>query len=438
MVTSTLIHNSQMVVVGIGSAPTTGPWLQQSTYLLDQFGHTTAVLPHQPTVVLTVTPTPYTAQVQNARPSTATSNRTTLPSTVTDGLPSGWEYKGCFVDKTDARVLPLRLPDDPELTAQECVSSCYQLGYSVAGLEYRRECFCGNAIYNGGTLAPWQTDCNMTCTGDAMQVCGALNRSSTYSNATLKVYQPEVMLGAQTSSTTMATPTTAPTIAPTIAPSRAGSISHTPKVNVNVAAGVVGVAGVAIMIALVYLCWRIRRNRRTKSPRQVSQNTAQAWSPAGPVPSWEDFLKATEGYYAKVDESNRFGLGPQSVHVEHHPTIPELREVYEWQLNNHQLHQAGSENHTEPPTRYSPTTRLALQGHLGQPTSILKRPSTPRIRDVAQGTFELEDREAPREVPATGNLARAKKGVRFGVNQIREFGRTPFIGSGSDSSMWSR
>lgn len=417
-----------MVVVAIGSAPT-----QQTTYLIDQFGDTITLFPVPPTVVSTVTPTPYTAQAQEAHASTVTSNRTAPYSTVTGGLPSGWEYKGCFIDNTNARVLPLQLPDNPNLTPQECVSSCYQLDYSVAGLEYSRECFCGNAIYNGGTLAPSQSDCNMTCTGNAMEVCGAHNRASTYSNASLRINQPKVVLGVQTSGPTTTTPT--------LAPSPTGSTSQTPKVAVTVAAVIAAMAGVAVMIVLVYLCWRIRNDRRTKSPRQMSQITAQSWPPADPVPSWEDSLKATEGYYAKVDESNRSGRGPQSIHAEHRPSIPESREGDELQLSNLPIYQAGSnpsDKYVASPTRYSPTARLALQRHLGQPKSILKRPATPTTTNMAQGTFGLEDQEVRGDVPATGNLARAKKVVRFGVNQIREFGRSPFIGYGSDSSVSSR
>lgn len=438
MATSTLFHNSQKLVVGIGSAPATGPWLQQMTYLIDQFGHTTAVLVDQPTVVSTITPAPYTAQAQEALPFTGTSSQTALSSTVRGGLPSVWEYKGCYIDDPNARVLPMRLPDDPILTAQECVSSCYQLGYSVAGLEYRRECFCGNAIYNGGTIAPSQSDCNLTCAGNAMEVCGARNRLSTYSNREVKIYQPEVVQTSRPATTT-----------PTVAPSPTGSTSRTPKLAVTVAAAVIGVAaGIAIMVALLYLCWRIRNNRQNKSPLQRLQVDAQAWPPADPVPSWEYFLKATEEHYAKYDESTmlsreggRSGLGPRSTHVEHRPGIPELRERYELQLNNQRMYRAGSKSsdmYAAPPSGYSPPTRLAVQGHVCQPTSILKRPTTPGITNMAQGTLELEDRQVPRDLPATGNLARAKKGVRFGVSQIREFGRSPFIGHGGDSSVSSR
>lgn len=334
MIISTLIHDSRLVVVGLGSASATGPSFQQ----------TTAVLPFGPTVISNITP---------ARPSAAMSNRTALPST------------------------------------------------------------------------------GMTCAGNGMETCGARNISSTYSNGSVKIDQPGAL---QTSRPTTTTPTITPSIS--VTPSPTGSTSRTPRVDVAVAAVF---AGVAILVALVYLCWRIRSDRRTKL--QISQSATQAWTPADRVPSWEGFSKATEKYCAKFDKStmnfregNGAGLGPQSLHVEHDPSIPELRKRYELQLNNLQVYQAGSNSshkYVVSPRRYIPTSRLAVQGHLGQTTSILKRPATPEITEMAQGTIELEDTQVSN---ITGNLARAKKGVRFGMNQIRVFGRSPFIGSGSDSS----
>ena len=124
--------------------------------------------------------------------SSTASPTSTSPST-TSGLPSGWQYKGCYIDNANGRVLPFQLPDNSSLTVESCVQSCYQLGYSVAGAEYSTQCFCGNAIYAGGVLASSDTDCNMPCGGNAKEMCGAGNRLSTYSNATLKTYQPAVV-----------------------------------------------------------------------------------------------------------------------------------------------------------------------------------------------------------------------------------------------------
>ena len=117
---------------------------------------------------------------------------TTSASATASGLPSGWSYKGCYIDNAHGRVLPFQLPDNSSLTVESCVQSCYGQGYSVAGMEYSTQCFCGNAIYGGGTLASSDTDCNMACGGNAKEKCGAGNRLSTYSNGTITTYQPPV------------------------------------------------------------------------------------------------------------------------------------------------------------------------------------------------------------------------------------------------------
>lgn len=121
---------------------------------------------------------------------------TTSASATASGLPSGWAYKGCYIDNAHGRVMPFQLPDNSSLTVESCVQSCYGQGYSVAGMEYSTQCFCGNAIYSGGTLASSDTDCNMPCGGNAKEMCGAGNRLSVYSNGTITTYQPAV---AQTS-----------------------------------------------------------------------------------------------------------------------------------------------------------------------------------------------------------------------------------------------
>jgi hypothetical protein len=51
------------------------------------------------------------------------------------------------------------------MTVEKCVAACREAEYTVSGLEYSAECFCGNAFVN----APHQTsdaDCNMACSGN--------------------------------------------------------------------------------------------------------------------------------------------------------------------------------------------------------------------------------------------------------------------------------
>lgn len=79
--------------------------------------------------------------------------------------------------------------DNDQLTIESCIASCSNLGYSVAGVEYSKQCFCDNFLRNAATKAS-EADCNMPCGGNPNQKCGAGDRLSIYSNSTadLTVY----------------------------------------------------------------------------------------------------------------------------------------------------------------------------------------------------------------------------------------------------------
>jgi hypothetical protein len=96
------------------------------------------------------------------------------------GLPTNWEYYGCYVDGLNGRILSNET-DYTDLTLQWCVSYCVSGGYTIAGLEYSTQCFCDTAIHNGGALATNQADCNDPCGGDSSQICGGGDRVSLYS-----------------------------------------------------------------------------------------------------------------------------------------------------------------------------------------------------------------------------------------------------------------
>lgn len=128
-------------------------------------------------------PTGTTTQSSDAATSTA-------PSTAT-GIPAGWAYYGCWVDNANGRIMPM-VNDLPTQTIEGCIATCIDNGNYVAGLEYSTQCFCGDAIYSGGTLASSDSQCNMACGGNAAEICGAGNRMSVYSNQTLQVFAPAV------------------------------------------------------------------------------------------------------------------------------------------------------------------------------------------------------------------------------------------------------
>ena len=344
MSTSTIYSDAQYVIVDIGSAPATAPWLKQTTYLIDSSGHTTAVLARtgpatpgatitavpytssQPTQGVTITPVPYTSS-QPTQGVTVT----TVPDTSSAQVP------------TSSSAVPFGLPQGPTTTA------------------------------------------------------------------------------------------------PPSAQHPTSASPQTPR-NVIVPAAVIGVlAGIAIVVALVFYTRRRIRLERLKTKRllQTSQDTAEEWTPVCELPTWDMFVKGTQEYHMRSEESamdfregNGFGLGIERNQVVSWPSMPEGREKYE-QLSR--VRSSSSNTYDQWPSGYPIPAKSPAQANVGQPTSILKRPAPNGIANSAQGMVGNEDERGPRGISATRNIALAKKGVRFGVNQIREFSRSPFIGHGSEA-----
>ena len=113
--------------------------------------------------------------------STSTAKSSTLSTSTISSTPtptlSGYTYEGCYTDNTPSRVLTGRSTSSNTLTYSSCASFCS--GYIYIGLEYGRECYCGNVYSSTTTLSPG-TDCKMPCSGDATQVCGNGNRMTVF------------------------------------------------------------------------------------------------------------------------------------------------------------------------------------------------------------------------------------------------------------------
>lgn len=116
-------------------------------------------------------------------PSSAPTGTATGSSTPT-GLPEGWTYKGCWIDEAYGRILINSEPDSSTLTVQSCIKTCVGLGFSIAGMEYYTQCYCGDAIINQGAEATSDSDCNTACGGNSAEICGGGDRMSIYSNQT--------------------------------------------------------------------------------------------------------------------------------------------------------------------------------------------------------------------------------------------------------------
>ncbi|KAH8592518.1 WSC domain-containing protein [Bisporella sp. PMI_857] len=89
----------------------------------------------------------------------------------------GYAYSGCFTEPSNARALSASSYVDDLMTLEKCAVACSS--FNVFGVEYGRECWCGNALNSGSLMAP-ENDCNFSCPGNSSQICGAGNRLNVY------------------------------------------------------------------------------------------------------------------------------------------------------------------------------------------------------------------------------------------------------------------
>ncbi|UNI14601.1 (Methyl)glyoxal oxidase [Purpureocillium takamizusanense] len=110
---------------------------------------------------------------------TGTATPTPTPSNC-PGQPAkvgAWTSYGCYTEATNMRALSAKTTASDEMTLETCAAFC--AGYSYFGVEYSRECYCGNKFNAGATQRPG-SECNMICSGFSCEYCGASSRLSVY------------------------------------------------------------------------------------------------------------------------------------------------------------------------------------------------------------------------------------------------------------------
>ncbi|KAM7191558.1 putative fungistatic metabolite [Naviculisporaceae sp. PSN 640] len=142
---------------------------------------------------------------------------------------NGFSYLGCYTEGTTGRTLTYGVGSIPpaQMTVALCTAACHNAGYTLAGVEYGGECFCGNTIANGG--APASSGCNMLCNGNQTEFCGGGSR--------LNVYSYGNSFTATTSATTAAATTTAGTGGTTTAATGTAATTSTASTSTLVATG---------------------------------------------------------------------------------------------------------------------------------------------------------------------------------------------------------
>jgi len=98
-----------------------------------------------------------------------------------------WNGLGCYSDSVSARALPV-IVDAGNTTVESCVNTCQAQKYTLAGVEFGKECWCGLQLENGSEFYgnnngidpinpfyrpdPNGRYCNMDCEGNPNELCG--------------------------------------------------------------------------------------------------------------------------------------------------------------------------------------------------------------------------------------------------------------------------
>lgn len=102
-----------------------------------------------------------------------------MPANLTNVAGSvSWTLVGCQTEATNMRALGGRTYTSADnATLDNCAEFCSAFAYF--GTEYGTECYCGDRI-NQGSVPAAASQCNMLCSGNDRQYCGAGNRLSLY------------------------------------------------------------------------------------------------------------------------------------------------------------------------------------------------------------------------------------------------------------------
>jgi glucan endo-1,3-alpha-glucosidase len=76
---------------------------------------------------------------------------------------------GCFQD-TPSRILAGISTTSSSLTPESCLTFCGSNGYSIAGVEFSDQCYCGDTLFLSTQTS--SSSCAMPCSGDDSQICG--------------------------------------------------------------------------------------------------------------------------------------------------------------------------------------------------------------------------------------------------------------------------
>ncbi|KAF8421833.1 WSC domain-containing protein [Tirmania nivea] len=131
---------------------------------------------------------------------------------------ANFTYQGCYSEATSGRALSQKYISSVNVDVQFCADYCK--AYTYFGVEYGRECYCGDTLAATSTKKP-DTDCDMFCAADEFAYCGGAGRLGLYQQGanstvlTTTASDPVVASTTGTAVTSITTTTAAPPNGPT-------------------------------------------------------------------------------------------------------------------------------------------------------------------------------------------------------------------------------
>ncbi|KAI5207927.1 hypothetical protein E4T38_03158 [Aureobasidium subglaciale] len=91
---------------------------------------------------------------------------------------NGYNYLGCYAE-SGGKTVSAASQDTGTMTVEACGDFCIAKGYTLFGLQYASQCWCGNSIATTSKLT-LDSKCNMACKGSNAEFCGAGSLTSLY------------------------------------------------------------------------------------------------------------------------------------------------------------------------------------------------------------------------------------------------------------------
>ncbi|TDZ35465.1 WSC domain-containing protein [Colletotrichum spinosum] len=174
-----------------------------------------------------------------------------------------YTFLGCQTEGTSGRALRGASYASDDMSTAACAAFCAKGSWQYMGLEYGRECYCGDAT-NAGSVPALLKECNMQCAGNKTEYCGGGNRLDLF------LYSPASGVSSAAPSSTSASPSSSSVASSSAAVSASASslpAASSPSTN---------------------LVPSVPASTTASSPLSTAQSTASSTS-AQPTP--------TDGYY---------------------------------------------------------------------------------------------------------------------------------------------